>query len=135
MIVIETGGLRIVNWGDNRHNPPEENWDMLGKIDIALLAIDSSRNVMGWHQVHHTIDRLKPHVVVPHHCFIYDVVQRMSTLQTADAWVEGQEGAVWLDGPTKTYTPESVAKLDRVVHCFGSHVAFDTEAWRTGEEV
>jgi len=134
LIVIETGGLRIVDWGDNRHNPPEEVWDMLGEIDIALLPVDSSRHVMGWHQVQHIVDRLKPHVVVPHHYYIYDVVQRMSTLQTADAWVEEQEGAVWLDGPTKTYTPEEVASLDRAVHYFGPHVAFDTEAWRTAEE-
>jgi L-ascorbate metabolism protein UlaG (beta-lactamase superfamily) len=133
LIVIETGGLRIVDWGDNRHNPPDEVWDMLGDIDIALLPVDGSRHVMGFHQVEHIIDRLKPNVVVPHHYYIYDVIQRQSTLQTADAWVEEKPGAVWLDGPTKTYTPEEVRALDRAVHYFGSHVAFDAEAWRNGE--
>ncbi len=133
LIVIETGGLRIVDWGDNRHNPPEEVWDMLGDIDIALLPVDGSRHVMGFHQVEHIIERLKPKVVVPHHYYIYDVIQRQSTLQTADAWVEEKPGAVWLDGPTKTYTPEEVSGLDRAVHYFGGHVAFDAEAWRNGE--
>ena len=134
LIVIETGGLRIVDWGDNRHNPPEEVWDMLGDVDIALLPVDGSRHVMGFHQVEHIIERLKPKVVVPHHYYIYDVIQRQSTLQTADAWVEEKPGAVWLDGPTKTYTPEEVSELDRVVHYFGGHVAFDAEAWRNGED-
>ena len=134
LIVIETGGLRIVDWGDNRHNPPEEVWDMLGDIDIALLPVDGSRHVMGFHQVEHIIDRLKPNVVVPHHYYIYDVIQRQSTLQTADAWVEEKPDAVWLDGPTNTYTPEEVRALDRAVHYFGSHVAFDAEAWRNGED-
>ena len=134
LIVIETGGLRIVDWGDNRHNPPEEVWDMLGDIDIALLPVDGSRHVMGFHQVEHIIERLKPKVVVPHHYYIYDVIQRQSTLQTADAWVEEKPGAVWLDGPTKTYTPEEVSGLDRAVHYFGGHVAFDAEAWRNGED-
>lgn len=134
LIVIETGGLRIVDWGDNRHNPPEEVWDMLGDIDIALLPVDSSRHVMGWHQVEKIIDRLKPKVVVPHHYYIYDVIQRQSTLQTADDWVKDQAGAVWLDGPTKTYSPEEVRGLESVVHYFGAHVAFDAEAWRNGED-
>ena len=134
LIVIETGGLRIVDWGDNRHNPPEEVWDMLGDVDIALLPVDGSRHVMGFHQVEHIIERLKPKVVVPHHYYIYDVIQRQSTLQTADAWVEEKPGAVWLDGPTKTYTPEEVSGLDRAVHYFGGHVAFDAEAWRNGED-
>ena len=134
LIVIETGGLRIVDWGDNRHNPPEEVWDMLGDIDIALLPVDGSRHVMGFHQVEHIIERLKPKVVVPHHYYIYDVIQRQSTLQTADAWVEEKPGAVWLDGPTKTYMPEEVSGLDRAVHYFGGHVAFDAEAWRNGED-
>ena len=87
LIVIETGGLRIIDWGDNRHNPPDEVWDMLGEIDIALLPIDSSRHVMGWDMVEHVIDRLKPKVIVPHHYYIYDVIQRQSTLKSADAWV------------------------------------------------
>ena len=134
LIVIETGGLRIVDWGDNRNNPPEEVWDMLGDIDIALLPVDGSRHVMGFHQVEHIIERLKPKVVVPHHYYIYDVIQRQSTLQTADAWVEEKPGAVWLDGPTKTYTPEEVSGLNRAVHYFGGHVAFDAEAWRNGED-
>jgi len=47
LIVVETGGLRILDWGDNRHNPPDFVWDMLGDIDIVLLPIDTSRHVMG----------------------------------------------------------------------------------------
>ncbi len=134
LIVIETGELRIVDWGDNRHNPPEEVWDMLGEIDIALLPVDSSRHVMSWDMVEHVIDRLEPKIIVPHHYYIYDVIQRQSTLQTADAWVEARDGAVWLDGPTNTYTPEDIADLERVVHYFGPHVAFDPAAWRNGED-
>ena len=42
LIVVETGGLRIVHWGDNRHNPPADIWKALGDIDIALLPVDGS---------------------------------------------------------------------------------------------
>lgn len=133
LIVVETGGLRIVDWGDNRHNPPDFVWDMLGDIDIALLPIDTSRHVMGWDHVEAIIERLRPKVVVPHHYYIWDVTQRQSTLQSADPWVNERDGAVWLDSAIKTYTPEDVAGLDRKVHYFGDHVAFDKEAWRTDD--
>ena len=134
LIMVETGDLRILDWGDNRHNPPDEIWEMLGEVDIVLMPIDSSRHVMSWDMAEHVIDRLKPKVIVPHHYYIYDVIQRQSTLQTADAWVAAREEAVWLDGPTKTYTPKDIATFDRTVHYFGSHVAFDTASWRSGED-
>ncbi|MGY8960110.1 MAG: MBL fold metallo-hydrolase [Alphaproteobacteria bacterium] len=134
LIVIETGGLRIVDWGDNRHNPPDFVWDMLGDIDIALLPIDTSRHVMGWDHVDAIIERLKPKIVVPHHYYIWDVTQRQSTLQSADPWVKERDNAVWLDSAVQSYTPDSIAGLDRVVHYFGDHVAFDKDAWMKADD-
>ena len=37
------------------------------------------------------IERLRPRVVVPHHYYIWDVLQRQSTLQTAEGWVGGRQ--------------------------------------------
>ena len=86
LIVVETGGMRIVHWGDNRHDPPPEIWEALGRIDVALLPVDDSQHVMGFAMTEHIIETLRPHVVIPQH-------------------------------------------LDRAVHFFGDHVAFDKEAW------
>jgi L-ascorbate metabolism protein UlaG (beta-lactamase superfamily) len=47
LIVVETVGMRIVHWGDNHHDPPEDIWKALGRIDIALLPVDGSQHVMG----------------------------------------------------------------------------------------
>ena len=135
LIVVETGGLRILDWGDNRHNPPDFVWDMLGDIDIVLLPIDTSRHVMGWEHVESIIERLRPKVIVPHHYYIWDVTQRQSTLQSADPWVNERDGATWLDSAVKTYTPGDVAELDRKVHYFGDHVAFDNEVWMAEDDV
>lgn len=134
LIVVETGGLRILDWGDNRHNPPDFVWDLLGGIDIVLLPIDTSRHVMGWRHVDSIIERLRPKVIVPHHYYIWDVTQRQSTLQSADPWVNERDGAVWLESAFKTYTPEDVAELDRKVHFFGDHVAFDKQAWMADKD-
>ena len=129
LIVVETGGLRILHWGDNRHDPPQAIWDALGRIDIALLPVDNSQHVMSFGMTEHIVQTLRPHVVIPHHYYIWDVVQRQSTLQSAEPWVDTRQGVEKLDGPGRTYTIEGVRPLDRAVHFFGDHVAFDKETW------
>ena len=118
-----------MHWGDNRHNPPDDIWKALGHIDIALLPVDASQHVMGHIHTQAIIDRLKPRVIIPHHYYIWDVVQRQSTLQTADAWVEAYPESEHLLKPTRTYRIDEVDKFDRVVHFFGDNVIFDKEAW------
>ena len=91
MIIIETGKLRILAWGDNRHDPPDEIWSALGHIDIVLLPIDNSQHVMGFQHINHIIERLRPFVIIPHHYYIFDVTVRQSTLQSAEPWVVSQK--------------------------------------------
>ncbi|MBL4597566.1 MAG: MBL fold metallo-hydrolase [Rhizobiaceae bacterium] len=129
LIIVETGDLRILHWGDNRHNPPESIWDALGDIDIVLLPIDGSQHVMGYERSEEIISRLKPKIVIPHHYYVWDVVQRQSTLQTPEQWLETQKHVEYLKEPTKTYSLSNIANLDRCVHYFGEHVAFDKAAW------
>ena len=129
LIVVDADGVRILHWGDNRHNPPQAIWNALGRIDIALLPVDNSRHVMGFAMTEHIIRTLRPHVVIPHHYYIWDVVQRQSTLQSAEPWVETRPSVERLDGPSRTYTVEGIRPLDRAVHFFGDHVAFDRETW------
>ena len=137
LIVVETGGMRIVHWGDNRHNPPDDIWKALGHIDIALLPVDASQHVMGHVHVQSIVDRLQPRVVVPSHYYIWDVVQRQSTLQTAEAWVAEREAAMEfgverIAGPKRIYCIEEMDKLEAAVHYFGDNVAFDKAAWMEG---
>ena len=129
LMVIETGGLRILHWGDNRPNPPEEVWDWLGEIDIVLLPIDNSRHVIGFGAVDSIIERLDPKVIVPHHYYIWDMTQRQSTLQVPSEWLDGQDGVTLIDGPKMTYSRETIADLSRAIHFFGDYVAFDKQAW------
>jgi L-ascorbate metabolism protein UlaG (beta-lactamase superfamily) len=128
LITVETGGLRILHWGDNRHDPPEELWERLGRVDILLMPVDDSQHVLGNPMVAGIIDRLAPRVVIPHHYYTWNVVQRQSTLLPVDTWLESQSGVVHLDGPTRHYTPETLPDT-REVHTFGDHVAFDVAAW------
>ena len=129
LLVLEVGEMRILHWGDNRHNPPENIWSALGHIDIALLPIDASQHVMGHIHTAQIIDTLKPRVVVPHHYYIWDVVQRQSTLQTCQDWVDACKQKEILSTPSKIYDKKALENLDRVVHYFGDNVAFDKEKW------
>lgn len=129
LIVVETGGLRILHWGDNRHNPPEDIWQALGHIDIALLPVDESQHVMGFGYTQAIIDHLKPAVVIPHHYYIWDVVQRSSTLLPAEPWVKRQPYSRWLDSATTEYSKEALPTETPTVDYFGDHVAFDKTEW------
>jgi L-ascorbate metabolism protein UlaG (beta-lactamase superfamily) len=45
MILIETGGIRILHWGDNRQNPPQEMFDQIGHVDIFLSAVSDDGHI------------------------------------------------------------------------------------------
>ncbi|MBS0243166.1 MAG: MBL fold metallo-hydrolase [Proteobacteria bacterium] len=132
LVVVETGGLRILHWGDNRHDPPEHVWEALGRIDIVLLPVDGSQHVMSFEMTASIIARLKPAVVVPHHYYIWDLTTRGSTLQTVDGWVDAQPRSRRLHGPTATYESSSLQGESPTVDFFRDHVAFDKLAWRRG---
>ena len=128
-IVVETAGLRILHWGDNRHNPPEDVWEALGEIDIALLPVDGSQHVMGFPHTAEIIDRLKPAIVVPHHYYVWDLVQRQSTLLPAEPWVSRQPHVRRLETATTHYEKATLPADTSTVDYFGDHIAFDKAVW------
>jgi hypothetical protein len=60
------------------------------------------------------------------------VVQRQSTLQTCDDWVNEHEVVERIAGSKRIYRIEEMDKLEAAVHYFGDNVAFDKEAWMAG---
>ena len=128
LVVVETGGLRILHWGDNRHDPPEEIWQRLGSIDILLMPVDDSQHVMGNPMVAEVIAHVAPKIVVPHHYYTWNVVQRQSTLLPVEAWLAEQSEVRRLDGAETAYDPETLPDRQRIDY-FGDHVAFDVDAW------
>ncbi len=132
LLLIETGGLRLLQWGDNRHNPPEDIWQRIGQVDILFLPVDQSRHVLSYDSCDAIIKRLNPHVIVPHHYYIRDLTLRSSTLLPADEWVESRSHQR-LSEPVNTYTRDSLGSRNGEVHFFADLVAFDKTRWRNGE--
>jgi len=129
LLLIETGGLKILAWGDNRHNPPEEVWAAVSDIDIVLLPIDDSQHVISFPHAEEIIERLSPSIIIPHHYYIFDVTVRQSTLQPADGWLNNQENVVRLTNPSVSYHPKDLTNIKRRIDFFDGHVAFDKKKW------
>ncbi len=129
LIIVETGGLRILAWGDNRHDPPKEVWNALHDIDIVLVPVDQSQHVMGFHHLDEVIENLSPSIIVPHHYYIFDLTVRQSTLQAANDWVSKQKNPNVLDKASVFYNKTELSSVERRVDFFGDHVAFDKKLW------
>ena len=119
--IIETGGLRIVHWGDNRPDAPDAVYKAIGQPDILILPIDDSVHVLDSAQIAAITDRLKPHVVIPGHYLIKNVSSVASTLHSADQWVASQASVEQVPA-TLEVTPEQIRKHDRRVFYFGQNV-------------
>lgn len=133
IIIVETGGMRIMHWGDNRPDPNDHVWEMIGKIDVALLPIDASMHILSYEQADELAERISANIVVPHHYFIWDLVQRGSTLQPADAYADAREH-IKPDGPSYTLRRADLAGAGRKVLHFGDHVAFDKPPTAHGQD-
>jgi L-ascorbate metabolism protein UlaG (beta-lactamase superfamily) len=130
LLLIETAGLRILHWGDNRPDPPDAVWARLGRIDIALLPIDGSQHVLSHAQADAIAARLGARIVVPHHYGIEDLTTPGSTLLPPDTWMATRAQRRWLRSGSILLRPSEVRAQDGLALCFGAHVAFDTAARR-----
>jgi L-ascorbate metabolism protein UlaG (beta-lactamase superfamily) len=124
LFMIETGGLKIVHWGDNRPNPAEHVWKMLEGTDIVLLPVEGSRHILSYEQADQIMERLDARVGIPHHYFIWDLVRRGSTLHEADEWVGTHESPIQLDSGSVELPTSEVKKMDAKVIHFGDNVNF-----------
>jgi L-ascorbate metabolism protein UlaG (beta-lactamase superfamily) len=120
--VVETGGMRILIWGDNRHNPPDDVWKQWGKIDVLTLPVDGSQHILSYEQGNAIVERLKPKVVIPTHYLAEGTSVTLTTLQTADEWVQAQKSKRKLTSSKLALDAGAIASMDREFHYFGSNV-------------
>lgn len=128
ILVIETAGLRILHWGDNRPNPPDHIWEQLGQVDIALMPIDGSFHVLSAEQIAQIRERLSPRITVPHHYFVWNVTHRASSLLPPDDWMAKHPNSRFTEAGEITLTTHQVKAEKDLALCFGTNVAFDPAA-------
>lgn len=119
--VVETGGIRIAFWGDNRHNPPESFWQALGRVDVLTIPVDGSWHILSASQIAAVVERLKPRAVIPTHYLNESTTYTLSTLQPCRDWVEEQSSYRHLDGPELELNKDELDGMKTEVLHFGDH--------------
>ncbi len=126
LYVVETGGLRILHWGDNRQNPPEHVWKMIGDIDVAILAVSDEGHILSQDWADEVMKKTKANIVIPGHYYVEGVnIPGAYGLLAADEWVKRHPHTL-LDSHTITLTKDEVGQFDQHVFYFKDHVAFET---------
>jgi L-ascorbate metabolism protein UlaG (beta-lactamase superfamily) len=88
--IIETGGLRIAIWGDNRGVPDSSLDHYLENIDVFVLPVET---VLTRAEVDAIVRKYHPKAVIPSHYFVDGLTTKVSGLESADGWVSDQEKA------------------------------------------
>jgi L-ascorbate metabolism protein UlaG (beta-lactamase superfamily) len=119
--LVETGGVRTLIWGDNRHNPDDAFWDAVGQVDVLTLPVDGSMHILSYDQGNGIVERLKPKVVIPTHYLNETTSYTLTTLQPADEWVKSQKSYKMLDSASLSLAAADVAAMDREFLYFGNN--------------
>ena len=120
--LLETGGLRIVVWGDNRQDPNEHVWNALTDVDLLVLPVDASQHILSYEQADAIVERIRPNIVIPEHYLTKGASITLTTLGSAEEWTKMHEGNhTMLDSATLKLSKADVDGYDRHVMYFGDN--------------
>lgn len=123
--LVETGGLRIVHWGDNRQNPPQDIWDRLTDIDIVILPVSDDGRMLTPEWADRIASKMNAKVIIPAHYFIDGInIEGAGWGKTAEEYVKSHENTV-LDKPEISISGADIKDYKNRVFYFGNNVAFD----------
>lgn len=88
LYLIETGGLRLLMWGDNRPRPPQAVWDRIGTVDVVFVPVDGSRHILDYGQADAVVEKTGAKIAIPHHYLVPETTFVTSTLLPATEWVK-----------------------------------------------
>jgi len=127
ILLIETGGLKIVHWGDNRQNPPQDVWDRLQDIDIAILPVSDDGRVLTPEWADKISKKMGAKVVIPTHYFIDGInIDGAGWDKSAIDYASSRQHTM-IDGDTITVTPDSLKDYKNHILYFGNNVAFEID--------
>jgi L-ascorbate metabolism protein UlaG (beta-lactamase superfamily) len=86
--IIETGGLRIAVWGDNRAVPDPFLDHYLKDVDVLILPIET---ILTRAEVDAIVGKYDPKALIPAHYFLNGLTTNISGLESADGWVNDQQ--------------------------------------------
>jgi L-ascorbate metabolism protein UlaG (beta-lactamase superfamily) len=121
--IIETGGLRIAIWGDNRAVPDPSLDHSLVNVDVLILPVET---VLTRDEVDAILRKYDPRAVIPAHYFLKGLTTNGSGLESLDAWVRDQEklhpaDVRRLDSAELKLSVDTLKGAHHRVYYFGNH--------------
>src|SRR5258708_24819970 len=121
--IIETGGLRIAVWGDNRAVPDPSLARYLKNVDVLILPIET---ILTRAEVDAIVRKYDPKAVIPAHYFLNGLTADVSGLESPDGWVNDQanvhHGDVRrLESAGMTLNAAELKGAHHRVYYFGNH--------------
>jgi len=121
--IIETGGLRIAIWGDNRATPDPFLDHYLKNVDVLILPIES---ILRRAEVDAIVEKYNPKTVIPAHYYVTGLTTDVSGLESAEGWVNYQEKVRHadvrrLDSADLTLNAAELRGSHHRVYYFGNH--------------
>lgn len=129
MFLIETGGLRILHWGDNRQNPPQDVWDMMKDIDIALLPVSDDGHILTPRWGMEITKKLNAKVVIPNHYYIEGLNAPNAGWELPAEQFTRMLDHTFLDMHTITLSQEKIKNYKHHVMYFGENIATKIYKW------
>jgi L-ascorbate metabolism protein UlaG (beta-lactamase superfamily) len=119
--VVETGGIRIGFWGDNRPDPGPQAAALLKGLDVLVMNIDGSQHILSYVQINAILATFKPRAVIPAH-YLSGTELPSSSLKNADEWVETQKDVLKLTTPELLLNVKMLSGTRGRVYYFGNNV-------------
>lgn len=118
--VIETAGVTIVHWGDNRAKPDSfvDNYLREKAIDVLFLPVDESGHILSYEEADKLMTVYKPGVTLPIHFYLKGVNTVLSTLQPADEWIARHEERLNIAPSSFTVKKDELKKEGKCVALF-----------------
>ena len=117
--IIETGGMRLLMWGDNRPEPPQEIWDRIGSVDVIFVPVDGSRHILDYQQADSVVAKSGAKIAIPHHYLVPETTFFTSTLLPATEWAQTHEHTM-LDSASIEISNADLEGKSGHVYYFGS---------------
>ena len=122
--IVETGGMRIAIWGDNRAMPDPSLDHYLKNVDVIILPVGS---VLTAAEVDAVLAKYSPKAVIPAHYYIAGLTTDASGLEPVDAWLMEQEKVRHvdvrrLDSAALTLNGAELKGAHQRVYYFGNRV-------------
>jgi L-ascorbate metabolism protein UlaG (beta-lactamase superfamily) len=123
--IVETGGLKIVVWGDNRAAVNSTLDRYLKNVDVLILPVE---NVLTNEEVNAVVGKYDPKAVIPSHYYVRGLTTDGSGVESVDKWVDDEETKHHLevrrmDSEELTLSAAALKDAHHRIYYFGNHVA------------